>query len=48
MVPMTTAQQIYLRYFKLDITRLLNHSIGKQFNNTKKGPGRKHKQGAIN
>lgn len=45
MVPMTLAQQIYMHYFGLNVPRLLNHSSGKQFNNTKRGPGRKHKQG---
>jgi len=38
------AQMIYLR-LGVDPMRLLQFSMGKQFSYTKRGPGRKHKQG---
>lgn len=45
MKPFSIAQQIYIHVFGVDFVRMLNHSAGKQFSNTKRGPGRKHKSG---
>ena len=46
MKPLTIAQMMYLHLFKVPETNVLfGHKLGRSESNTKRGPGRKHKQG---
>ena len=46
MTPITTAQQIMLALGVPDVKVFMGHKLGKSETNTKRGPGRRHKQGA--
>lgn len=43
---MTVAQMMYLHLFNVPETKVFfGHKLGRSESNTKRGPGRKHKQG---
>ena len=46
MMPLTTAQQILLVLGVPETKVFFGHKLGRSESNTKRGPGRKHKQGA--
>lgn len=47
MIPLTTAQQIYIALGVDQFRILLAHKSNRMPSHTKKGPGRFHKQGKI-